>query len=68
MSIRSGGASLPDTGLNPVQLFMGIVGSAILYVLFAGVTSVLIRINQNLEATSNDLKKMASDYDEIESD
>lgn len=60
-----GGASLPDTGFGQLELFLGIVGSAVLYVVFAGITSVLIRINQNLETISAYMAELATGRDEL---
>ncbi len=59
-----GGASLPDTGFSQLELLLGIVGAAVLYVVFAGITSVLIRINQNLETISAYMAELATDRGE----
>ncbi len=58
-----GGTSIPDNELSQLELIFVIIGSVILYVLFAGISSVLIRINENLEDISKYLNNMADDPD-----
>jgi len=53
---------MPDA--SPVQNFLLIVGLAIVYTLFAGITSVIIRMNQNLER----IAKHLGDWQDVETE
>ena len=46
----------PSYEVSSTQWFMINIGVAVGYILFAGITSVLIRINQNLETISSRLR------------
>jgi hypothetical protein len=56
----------PDA--SPAMNFMIVVGLAVGYTLFAGITSVIIRINQNLEVIAERLSDWQDDEAELEED